>query len=787
MNIDYKQFCYNRFDIVIRYFLLTKSQFNVFKASNILDQKEYLSLKSAINKVNPRLINKGIFNQKRWCYVEKSILNNPNWLKAYPYSLNLKTNFGYDVKRLLLSIKYKRSLYWKNINIRGEKNGYSKKEFIKYLPNHFLEELKIAEKLLIKDLESLSYFTDNQRVSTLKIIINKIKFKIFHNSKYFIIKIYNFRKNNINKDYLSYFYKEIASYLYNFTESLDLDFLFNHTLEAGKTCVKSRFLLDQKYIIPTTRYAKVLQQQLKLTLENLSKSDSVIINNLQGAFVEGSVGYGYAVPIRKIIEGEKVPKHTSNLFQHFYTWVFCNPHILKFLSNSRLFNNSFSSDIDLRFILLDISSIDKLKFTKLIKKSIISKLGFSPQIEIKFIELKDLELKDFLRGKCIYKNNFFLDTVKKLISSLDLKQLEDNSKNILNKFISNLMKQKHYTDFQDIDTIKTANKIGDYLPVNIDDFIVKNPSRLILKSEWYVENQTFFNHIETNNFDKLIIEDATNVLNDKKGLDKDKREFVIIKIDGLIINDKMVKASNVVLKVRGISPDKKSIDVHLDLIKEYYSYTNLHQKLSKYRYMPSIGPFVLKFNETCFDINLEKDKSCSGFFMENISEKEMNSFTMRIYEPSSLIKFSGTLRDLWLRLNEHNINLSYLDLFHKLFKLSFILFIKGIQITACDLCIVFNEEKGLNKIILFDFERLSFARLTGENHILLPTLIDIKMALPKKSKIRNTIMSELYSSLDQNMFLKLNDILLYLNINRKWLWLKNSIYKLLYYRIRPVK
>ena len=39
----------------------------------------------------------------------------------------------------------------------------------------------------------------------------------------------------------------------------------------------------------------------------------------------------------------------------------------------------------------------------------------------------------------------------------------------------------------------------------------------------------------------------------------------------------------------------------IDLIKEYYSYTNLHQKLSKYRYMPSIGPFVLKFNETCFN------------------------------------------------------------------------------------------------------------------------------------------------------------------------------------------
>ena len=180
MIIDYDQFCSKRFDIVLRFHLLLESEFNVANADILFESDKYKFLKFAIKKVNPRLIRKGVFDYKKWVYVENAVAKRRYWLAANPYLVNSNTNYGSSVKRFLLSIKYQKNMFWIEDNNMKERSGFNKEDYIKVFPKNFVETIAYAEKEMIEAMKRLSFFDINNQTTKINVFFNKTKDLLFH-------------------------------------------------------------------------------------------------------------------------------------------------------------------------------------------------------------------------------------------------------------------------------------------------------------------------------------------------------------------------------------------------------------------------------------------------------------------------------------------------------------------------------------------------------------------------------------------------------------------------------
>ncbi len=771
-TLNYDFFCSKRFDIVIRYYLLTKSNYNVFDADKLLGNKKYASLKRAIIKTNPRLIAKGIFNLERWIYVENAIVNRRYWLRANPYLINIKTNYGNDVKRLLMAIKHKVPLYWSQDNNMEEKKGFQKSAYLDFLPESLVIELKEAEHSMIEQMRQLSFFSLDQRITKPALFLNKIRDfqaeKVFSKSR--MLNLLS-QRPRVNNSMIQFIAGELASQVSRIRDRGDLDYCFDYLTEAGNSCVTNRVRIK-------TLYSRKLCEVIRQAVNILIRDDPHLQENVRAVFVSGSIGYGYGVPVHKLIEGKVLPLNSAKLFSLFYLWIFANPQAAKMLAYSRFFDGRFSSDIDLRVLASNPNSFDYSKVSEALHKAIADSIGYCPEIEIKVKDIKDLEIQELFFGRCVYMHDDAELTISKILQQASHTKLKEKCEGAITKLVTNLTKPKHIANSVDQVWLEAGDEAAQLLQSRVQDILVKAPPEELRRNLWYSRNKKFFQGLSLNNIDSLIFEDATEALNDKKGFDKDIA-FTILKVRGLKNKDgEIISAYKVVLKIRGLSSDKCGVDAHLDLLKEYTIYLHLQKMQHSSSYFPMVGPLLLRINKIDIGQSNQKSGVYSGFLMENIYAKGLNHFTLRCSPSQSLPKLVKNVSNQCIA---NGIQFRNSELRQVLSRLVIVLASRGIQITLCDLCITFDKSHKISKIWLFDFERLSFARFMAEYHILLPTLVDVKSFLPKRGAVRKMVLDNLYQSLEGNKFEEMVDVLAFLKVNERWIILKPRILRFLNY------
>ncbi len=306
------------------------------------------------------------------------------------------------------------------------------------------------------------------------------------------------------------------------------------------------------------------------------------------------------------------------------------------------------------------------------------------------------------------------------------------------------------------------------------DFLAEDRSR---RSDWQEKNSEFFKHIRAGNYDRLLIEDATKSLDDRKGAAKENR-FTISRVLGLEFEGQMIPAHKMVLKLRGFTHYRGDINNWLDLLKEYMSYAIIHRQAGrKPDYVLEIGPLLLTCERLDVPFDSDETKNWIGFFMESLTQPIMGRvFTCRVRYLSDFWAPEQALSRVLRAASRDGVVVEARSLRTQLRKLALWLWEHNISVNYCDLVLYLDSDGRVYALRLIDLERLSFSELVGESHLLLDTMVDIKTHLRKEPWV-HVLLNMFRSRDDLQGFPSLAALQEYLNPKSRWRQVRLSFWR----------
>ncbi len=253
-------------------------------------------------------------------------------------------------------------------------------------------------------------------------------------------------------------------------------------------------------------------------------------------------------------------------------------------------------------------------------------------------------------------------------------------------------------------------------------------------SPWRKENHQFFTHLKTNQFDSIIVEDATRQLQDDKGFEKEN-QFTLCKVIGLEYEDRIIPAERMMLKIRGLSYYRAGTTHLLDTLKEYASYRYIHEKSSETgEYVLEVGPIIFNLEKLAVPFDREETRKWIGFFLEEIKSSTSSSlYTTRLVQGTDFWSLGACLKKVKKGTTAHQVKLDQEQIKFLLSEFGTWSWLNGFSIDYCDAALFLTPDGDIKSMKIFDFERINFGELVNENHIVLDTLIDIKTYLRKSS------------------------------------------------------
>lgn len=110
INIDYLKFISYRYDLVLRYYFLESTGFNIDSAIIMFGKRKYAFIRKRILESKGQ--NWPLFKGKsNWGFVLNNLSRNSEWTKEHPYIITPEF-VGISVKRFLLSLHLNQPLYW---------------------------------------------------------------------------------------------------------------------------------------------------------------------------------------------------------------------------------------------------------------------------------------------------------------------------------------------------------------------------------------------------------------------------------------------------------------------------------------------------------------------------------------------------------------------------------------------------------------------------------------------------------------------------------------------------
>lgn len=482
-----------------------------------------------------------------------------------------------------------------------------------------------------------------------------------------------------------------------------------------------------------TEYSKFFWESGKAVLEEIYAAESANLSGIEIALIRCSATYGIAQPFYTSFENEVFPEQTINLVENIYTWLFTSLGRSSQYSSIRLLDKGNGSELKLWLVTKDNHEIGHENLRSLLNKTFISLYNFSPSFSIEIVRLDEVGFFELISGPCIFGDEFQSKILAKSFVQYQSQKFYSRYVQHIDQVVQELYHSQEISGIKD--NIERSNSIfRNYLRVktNKDQLIlIDRPTQQDNDQDtWRGINRNFFQKLTENEFDILVVEDATKQLGDKKGQDK-ANQYTVLRVIGLRSGEEFVPAERIILKLRGLSWYRGDLNNLLDLIKEYSSYNFIHQNVSNpAQFFMGSGPLIL----SCEKLNLPFGKSETGkwigIFLEEITPLDGQIvFTCRVRRISDFWSLDASRKRVMREAKEHNIDLNNAQLMHRLMTLSRWMWTENLSIDYCDLMFMLDNDGNISDMKLIDLERLSFGELVNEKHIFLDAIVDIKSYL----------------------------------------------------------
>ena len=182
--IDHAEFLSMRFDLVIRYYLLENHKFNAKGAGNSVSlygryehlrsvfgqllkmdvvEKEIIRMKMKKKRKMPEkkygdYVALKLFLMRNWSWIEGRMAKDDGWIRENPY-LVMRSGLGTSVKRLLLALKYGRTLYWQYGGSKTRRRSWEESEYEKLLGLNEYSEIRDAKSRMMDRMGELGFFS----------------------------------------------------------------------------------------------------------------------------------------------------------------------------------------------------------------------------------------------------------------------------------------------------------------------------------------------------------------------------------------------------------------------------------------------------------------------------------------------------------------------------------------------------------------------------------------------------------------------------------------------------
>ena len=248
-----------------------------------------------------------------------------------------------------------------------------------------------------------------------------------------------------------------------------------------------------------------------------------------------------------------------------------------------------------------------------------------------------------------------------------------------------------------------------------------------------------------------------------------KNRFTIVKVLGLRTGDDFIPATDVVLKLRGLSYFRGEINNQVDILKEYASYVYIHNQVrGTSPYILDVGPLLLSAEKLDLPLDLSERRRLIGIFLEEIRPPDDGEmFSCRLKFLPDFWASSRAFDRVWKSVTDANFRIDAGQLRKWLRSLRLWLFRRGLSIDYCDMTLKLDSQRNIMGLVIFDFERLSFSELVGEQHLVLDVFIDLKRRLRKEHWL--AVLDRVYLSAERGAgFESLEQVRSYLYpLNRK--------------------
>ena len=486
-----------------------------------------------------------------------------------------------------------------------------------------------------------------------------------------------------------------------------------------------------------TVYTIFLQQKSQEIIRSLVQEHEVLQDKLKVVLVSGPVAYGYAVPFHTFIEGQKLPPQTTLLFGVIYNWLFTFLGKSSRLSDTRFLDDDLTSTLTLHFFFTDQSGMTEQELTTLIANAFTADCNFSPPIVCRLRAIDEMQLEDILASYCILGANFVANFIYSERTKTNHGDFYQTYTNVVEQIVDELPTAQHVANLKSPSLLHLSDQIIDnYQKARSRDdafiFADLSGNSSGQPNDWFIKNKPFFQQLKENDFDLLVVEDSTKLLQDKKGAEKDN-QFTISRVKGLKKGDGFIPAFNIVLKLRGLTHYRGDINNYLDLIKEYVSYVYIHCKLSAPSpYLLNTGPLLFTCEKLSVPFGREETRNWIGFFLEEVpAPAQERVFTCRVRFLSDFWTPGKSIQKVLNAANDDDIQLDERQLRKKLRELSVWLWSAGLSVDYCDLIFYLDHEHRITRLLMVDLERLSFSELVNEAHLVLNSFVDLKSRLLK--------------------------------------------------------
>ena len=491
-----------------------------------------------------------------------------------------------------------------------------------------------------------------------------------------------------------------------------------------------------------TAYSTYLIETLESEFSPLMTSD--LIGSGGFAAVEGPPAFGCALLWNGTFTGNAVPHHVAQYVQCVHTWLFSVCGKGDSIPLIRYLGHEFVKPVTVLVCGPD-SALEQVDFLKKILNRQKEEIPFLPELRFRLVSADSLLPENLLGSYCLVGWNNFRNHLNKLertrpdaISRASVK-VTNQVVAMLKRFIQDFQSgQPGWETDRAVEAFLAGRKGEQYSPVIPME-------RFGSDSTWSRQNALFFRTLAANDYDELVVVDATKGLDDKKNAERTQNHHTINRVIGLRRAGKLVPAHDVILKVRGLPGYRDGISHKLDFIKEFISY----QRFSASTMVPldfilDAGPLLMDFDKVNFPQDLHKARCKIGMFIREIQPSEGTTvFTTRAVRPTdfwarapSLKRISRDTQRAGIKL-DHNQVLSVLD------EIAQSMWVNGLSLDFADIAFMLDRHGIIVDFRVFDFERLSLGELLGVDHAILHTLIDLKTRLPKPH--RGDMFAEVYS------------------------------------------